>query len=92
MLECRTWEHGGLMPRYLGREGVARRERIRVDGTDSPILRSLAQLSNRNGKFAGSVRFQKFLQSHEPLVVLVDNGETLPAPGLHQIDVRLEHG
>jgi hypothetical protein len=71
------------MPRYLGEEAVARRERIRVDGTDSPILRSLAQLSNRNGKFAGSVRFQKFLQSHEPLVVLVDNGETLPAPGLH---------
>lgn len=80
--ETSTWDRGGLMPRYLGKETVARREG-RVDETDSPILRSLAQLSNRNGKFAGSVRFQKFLQSHEPLVVLVDNGETLPAPGLH---------
>lgn len=71
----------------LGKEAWKNKSR-----TDSPILRSLAQLSNRNGKFARSVRFQKFLQSHKPLVVLVDNGETLPAPSFHQIDVRLEHG
>lgn len=85
---------GGLIPRAYyppGKEAVVRRKRKRADGTNSPVLRSLAQLSDRNGKFAGSVRFQKFLQSHEPLVVLVDNGETLPAPGLHQIDVRLKY-
>lgn len=83
------------MPRvYHAKEEtvVVPQKNKRVDGTNSPILRSLAQLSDRNGKFARSVRFQKFLQSHEPLVVLVDNGETLPAPGLHQIDIRLKHG
>jgi len=60
-----------------------------VEFARSPVVGALAQLAHGDRELGGAVRFQQLLQPHQPLVRLVDDGERLPAPRLHQVDVRL---
>lgn len=55
-----------------------------------PVIRALPQLSDCDGELVGAVSFQQLLQPHQTLIILVDYGEGFPAPGFHQIHVRLE--
>lgn len=63
----------------------------RLKSGNSPVFGTLAQLSDRNREFIGSVCLQELLQPHQPFVILVDDGKALPAPGFHQINVCLKH-
>lgn len=54
-----------------------------------PIIPTVAQLAHRNGERCHAVCLEQLLQSHNAIVVLVDYGESLPAPVPHNIHISL---
>lgn len=54
-----------------------------------PIVSAVAKLAHCDWKWRHPMRLEQFLQPHNAIVILIDYGESLPAPVAHNIHISL---